>query len=103
MKKLILFGLLIFLTGCVNDSPINTFVNISKHSGFGSGGIVDNNVPTTKTGLSVCRHILFFTYGDCSIEKAQEIGKITKVHSVSHETQEYMFMYGTYTTKVIGE
>jgi hypothetical protein len=107
MRKIALYTITLAtvftLSGCVRDTPIQAPINITKHSGFGTGGIVDSSVKPEKVGESVCKNIAIFAQGDCSIEKAIENGKITKVHSVSHQTFDVFGIYGTYKTIVYGE
>jgi hypothetical protein len=74
------------------------------HSGVSSGGILDNNVKSLKTGVSSCTSILgIIAYGDCSDEAARSNGGITKVNSVSHKTTTFYIFFNHYETFVTGE
>jgi hypothetical protein len=104
MKKILSIAILALLfSGCASSSPVTgMFYTGTTHSGVGSGGVVDNNVKTTKVGTSTCSSVLgLFAFGDCSVTTAKQNGNITKVNSVDHETTS-MFFYASYSTIVRG-
>jgi len=66
-------------------------------------GPYDGDVGTTKIGTSKCQEVFFLIiWGDCSVKKAMEDGGITKIHHVDHHIEEYVGVYGVFTTTVYG-
>ena len=90
------------LFGCA-ASPIQGWINNTSHPGMGSVGVVDNTAKPSKTGTSLCQHVLGIAWGDCSINAAKNSGNIKKVHSVDHKTLNIWVFYGEYETIVRGE
>jgi hypothetical protein len=104
MKKILSIAILALLfSGCVSSPVTGALYTSTTHSGVGSGGIVDNNIKTTKVGTSTCSSILgLFAFGDCSVNTAKQNGNITKVNSVDHEAISYYVFYSSYSTIVRG-
>ena len=74
------------------------------HSGSFTGGILDNNVSASKTGVSSCMSVLnLVAVGDCSEDTAKQNGGIEKVHSVTHKTTTVYIFFNKYETIVSGE
>jgi len=63
----------------------------------------DTASPSTKTGTATAEGILVVGFGDASIKKAMDQGKITKVHHVDCEVFNILGIYSRYTTVVYGE
>jgi len=96
--------LAVLFSGCVNSPVSGTLYTNINHSGPGDAGIVDNNVNSTKVGVSKCVGILnAIAFGDCSVNEAKADGQITKVASVEHESMSILFFYDSYITIVHGE
>ena len=105
MKKILSIAILALLfSGCVSSPVTGILYTGTTHPGVGSGGVVDNNVKTTKIGTSTCSSILgTFAFGDCSVHTAKQNGNITKVNSVDHEATSIYLFYSSYSTIVRGE
>ena len=91
-----LAALLFILSGCTTNSPVSggLYTGVT-HSGAFTGGTIDNDVKSLKTGTSSCTSILgLVAFGDCSEEAAKQNAGITKVNSV---------FYSKYTPVVTGE
>jgi hypothetical protein len=97
--------LAIMFSGCVKSAPVvGLLYNDTTYLGHGTGGIVDNDVKTDKTGISTCSSVLYlFASGDCSVDAAKKNGNITKVNSIDHKAKSYSVFYTTYSTVVNGE
>lgn len=60
--------------------------------------------PGTKEGKSHAHNILFLAgWGDASLQKAMEDGKISEVRHTDYRIQNYALIYQRYTTIVYGE
>ncbi len=97
-------SLTFFYTGCVQNTPVAGMIYSDiKHSGLGTGGIINDGVQPTKEGYSICQSYAgLVALGDCTIEEAQRDSGITKIRSVEYETIIYPF-YGKFTTVIKGE
>ena len=105
LKKILPIAILaIIFSGCVSSPVTGMLYTGTSHPGVGSGGVVDNNIKTTKTGISTCRSIFgLFAFGDCSVDTAKKNANITKVNSVDHDATSIYFFYSSYSTIVRGE
>lgn len=104
LKIIFITILAILIAGCASSPISGAFYTNTKHSGVGTGGIVDNKVKPLKEGISECESLLsLFAFGDCTVNTAMEDGNITKVHSINHEATDVYFFYSSYTTIVKGE
>jgi len=93
------------LAGCAANSPVvgALFTGVT-HSGLSTGGILDNSVKVSKTGVSSCTAVLgLIALGDCSEDEAKRNGGITKVHSVKHKSTNLYVLFSNYKTIVTGE
>lgn len=69
-------------------------------------GLIANPGPipaSPKTGEAMATGIFGITTGDSSIETAAKNGGITKIHYVDYSSWGIMGIYGTTTTRVVGE
>lgn len=57
----------------------------------------------SKMGTAKATGILFFAFGDASIETAARSAGITKVTHVDHDAFGLLGLFASYTTKVYGE
>ncbi len=104
--KILLAAVLgVILSGCASNSPVSggLYTGVT-HSGVSTGGTIDNNVKSLKTGTSSCTSILgMVAFGDCSEEAAKKKAGITKVNSVTHTSTSVYIFFSNYTTTVFGE
>jgi len=91
---------LAMLTGCATVVPcgmLYTGVNLPVSNSNGS-------VSYSKVGTSTSKSILgIVAWGDGSIKAAAADGKITKVQSVDYNADNFLGVYGKYTTVVYGD
>ncbi len=98
MKKTILFGILLLLSGCASFVPMGSLYSEGKL------GLQDNGGSGTKVGRACVHSVLaLFAVGDGSIEAAKASAGITKVSIVDYEVQNILGIFGDYCTVVKGE
>jgi len=104
-KKMIgLVGMFIatfFIAGCASMYPVGglyTGVKVPYMMGDGK------DIKYTKIGKSQANSILtLVATGDASLEKAVQNGGITTVKYVDYQADNFLGIYGTYTTTVYGD
>ena len=106
IQNVVIFFMIILLPGCVI---------LSGPTGQGLIGtnlkapvlVADNNVPSQenlKIGQARCINLFgLFAFGDCSINKAIENGKISKIHYIDKELNSFLFIASESTTIIYGE
>ncbi len=90
---------LLSMTGCAFVTPLPSAVYGDVKGGLST----DSAVKSKKTGKSCAQSVMMVaSWGDASIEKAKEDGKIKKVATVDFETFNVL-VYARYCTVVTGE
>ena len=106
MKKniVILAGIFVvafLLSGCASLYPIGTiYTGVKLPNNMGDG----KEVSYTKIGKAQANSILtLVATGDASLEKAIQNGGIKTVKYVDYHVDNFLGIYGTYTTTVYGD
>ena len=97
----VIFVATVLLSGCASIYPIGglyTGVKIPYMMGDGK------DIKYTKIGTAQANSILtLVATGDASLEKAIQNGGITTVKYVDYHADNFLGIYGTYTTTVYGD
>lgn len=88
------------LSACVT-TPVPAVISSAS---FSMDEQISNEYLPKKEGRASCsQYVMLIGSGDCTVSSAMKNGAITKVHSIEHSADQYLFFYGRYTTIVRGE
>lgn len=88
----------VLMSGCASSSPTGTLITMVTMPVSG------NDVQYSKEGRASCWS--FFSLvaaGNCSVEKAAKSGGVTRIKMVSREINNFLGIFGKYTTIVQGD
>jgi len=96
-----IFVVAFLLSGCASLYPIGTiYTGVKLPNNMGDG----KEVSYTKIGKAQANSILtLVATGDASLEKAIQNGGIKTVKYVDYHVDNFLGIYGTYTTTVYGD
>lgn len=96
-----IFVMLFLISGCASMYPVGAlYTGVKVPNNMGDG----KDVSYTKIGKASANSILtLVATGDASLEKAIQNGGIKTVKWVDYHADNFLGIYGTYTTTVYGD
>ena len=96
-----IFVIAFLLSGCATMYPVGSlYTGVKVPNNMGDG----KDVSYTKIGKASANSILsLIATGDASLEKAIQNGGIKTVKWVDYQADNFLGIYGTYTTTVYGD
>ena len=101
LNSLVLLGVVLLISGCLNTTPITggLYTNVKHGTNVGDG-----SAGAMKEGTACASSILgLVATGDASIDTARKNGGITKIAYVDHQSKSFYIFYAEYCTIVRGE
>ncbi len=96
-----IFMVTFLLSGCASLYPVGTlYTGVKLPNNMGDG----KDVSYTKIGKAqACSILTLIAAGDASLEKAIQNGGIKTVKYVDYHVDNFLGLYGTYTTTAYGD